>query len=154
MRIPVCPESTPESEPGTFTQGERVVGTGARGSTRRYWWVFLLVAIPFFGVGAYASLVGLGVVPIDLKQVHVPLGVVGLVGAAFLVGGLALLVAGAVQGMAQARLAALARRYPEHLWAGDYDWNPERADGDGPVSDGQWIGIGAFVALAVVGNVV
>jgi hypothetical protein len=84
--------------------------------------VMLFFGLPFFGIGVWATLAGLKLIPIDESNLHAPHGVLAIFGSVFVLAGLFVWSMGWKQLKADRRRRELALRDPA---LADYPWDEQ-----------------------------
>jgi len=83
----------------------------------------LLFGLPFVSMGAFITLIGLGLIHVDPKTVHAPYWVLTVCGLCFFGAGLAVWSAAIRQFISNRRGAQTTGGGPEAVALADYDWN-------------------------------
>ena len=110
----------------------------------------MLFSLPFLGAGVLIMLVAGRVIPVKASSVHVPMWVLGAVGAVFFLAGVWVFVAALGAVRQKARMEAQRRQDPGQYWMGDSLWDPNQARSQGGRKVASVFAIGLFLALFAV----
>lgn len=121
-----------ESSESTTIQRKRLDTQGRGTFSASGHWIMFLFGLPFAGVGAAITLIGMRVIEVNPSTVNAPYWVLGLSGLIFLLPGLFCMGLGIAGYRNGRRLARLREEFPEIIAYRDYPWHAE-GDEKGPL---------------------